>query len=127
MKKTVRYILALFVMLISVQSAFSQFPQRNSTQNIYIQREDQPNAAVFLPAPPDTSSVSYIDDFVQWQWGKSVRPTERGERASAESASSTAEMARIFSEALGFNISRSETPAIYNLRIPRKNICAYVR
>ena len=36
MKKTVRYILALFVMLISVQSAFSQFPQRNSTQNILI-------------------------------------------------------------------------------------------
>ena len=115
MKKTVRYILALFVMLISVQSAFSQFPQRNSTQNIYIQREDQPNAAVFLPAPPDTSSVAYLDDFVQWQWGKSVRTTDRGERASQESASSTTEMARIFSEAIGIKISRTETPAIYNL------------
>lgn len=115
MRTRVRLSLALFVILLSFQNAFSQFPQRNTTQNIYIQRENQPNAAVFLPAPPDTSSVSYIDDFVQWQWGKSVRPTERGERASAESASSTAEMARIFSEALGFNISRSETPAIYNL------------
>ena len=118
MKKTLRFILASLVMLSFVQNAYSQFSQRGSSSssaNLYVQREDQPDGGIFLPAPPDTSSVAYIDDFLQWQWGKSVRPTERGERASAESASSTSEMARIYSEALGFKISRSETPAIYNL------------
>ena len=106
---------ALLLMLFSFRVSYAQFPQRSSTQNIYIQRDDQPNAAIFLPAPPDTCDVAYLDDFVQWQWGKSMRLTERGERASDESASSTTEMARIYSQALGFNISRSETPAIYNL------------
>ena len=118
MKKIIRLFLASLVMLVSIQNAYSQFPQRSSsssTQNLYIERENQPDGGIFLPAPPDTSSVAYIDDFMQWQWGKTVRPTERGERASDESASSTTEMARIYSEALGFKISRSETPAIYNL------------
>ena len=115
MRKTIRLILASVLMLVYVQSAYSQFSQRGSTVNLYVEREDQPDGGIFLPAPPDTSSVAYIDDFMQWQWGKTVRPTERGERASKESASSTTEMARIYSEALGFTISRSETPAIYNL------------
>ena len=46
---------------------------------------------------------------------QTVRFTERGERASEESQSGTTEMCRIYSEALGFSISRTETPAIYNL------------
>ena len=110
MRRIIR--LLLLVVLLPVQSVYSQW---YSAVRLYIEREEQPDAAIFLPAPPDTASVAYIDDFVQWQWGKTVRQTERGERASRESASSTSEMARIFSEALGLKISRSETPAIYNL------------
>lgn len=110
-----RISVASLLMLSSFQWSYSQFPQRGYTVPLYIERENQPDAGIFLPAPPDTCDVEYIDDFVQWQWGKRVRPTERGERASMESQSGTTEMARIYSEALGFRISRSETPAIYNL------------
>ncbi len=113
MKRFLRLSLPLFFLLLVSQSVFSQF--RQSTPNLYVERENQPDGAIFLPAPPDTASVAYIDDFIQWQWGKAMRLTERGERASQESASSTTEMARIYSEALGFKISRTETPAIYNL------------
>ena len=111
-KGNIRVLLASVFLMLPLQSIYSQW---GSTVNLYVQREDQPDGGIFLPAPPDTSDVAYYDDFVQWQWGKTVRPTERGERASQESASSTTEMARIFSEALGFRISRTETPAIYNL------------
>ena len=111
-KGNIRVLLASVILMLPLQSIYSQW---GSTVNLYVQREDQPDGGIFLPAPPDTSDVAYYDDFVQWQWGKTVRPTERGERASQESASSTTEMARIFSEALGFRISRTETPAIYNL------------
>ena len=114
MKRFLRLALPAFLLLLISQSVFSQYRSSQSA-NLYVEREDQPDGGIFLPAPPDTASVAYIDDFIQWQWGKSVRPTERGERASQESASSTTEMARIYSEALGFKISRTETPAIYNL------------
>ena len=113
MRRNIRLILSAFILLLVSQSIFSQY--RTQTVNLYVEREDQPDGGIFLPAPPDTSSVAYLDDFVQWQWGKAMRQTERGERASQESASSTTEMARIYSEALGFKISRTETPAIYNL------------
>ena len=113
MKRHFKLTLSAFILLLVSQSIFSQY--RTQTVNLYVEREDQPDGGIFLPAPPDTSSVAYIDDFVQWQWGKAMRLTERGERASQESASSTTEMARIYSEALGFKISRTETPAIYNL------------
>lgn len=113
MKRPFKLTLSAFILLLVSQSIFSQY--RTQTVNLYVEREDQPDGGIFLPAPPDTSSVAYIDDFVQWQWGKAMRLTERGERASQESASSTTEMARIYSEALGFKISRTETPAIYNL------------
>ena len=114
MRKSSLYLASLWV-LCSFQVVYSQFPQRGTTANLYIQRENQPDGGIFLPAPPDTCDVEYIDDFVQWQWGKTVRFTERGERASEESQSGTTEMCRIYSEALGFSISRTETPAIYNL------------
>lgn len=112
MKKTNRILLASALILMPFVSVYSQWGR---PANLYVERENQPDGGIFLPAPPDTSSVAYIDDFMQWQWGKSMRSTERGERASLESASSTTETARIYSEALGFQISRTETPAIYNL------------
>ena len=99
MKREFRLSFVAVLLLAVAQSVFSQ--SRFQQPSLYIERADQPDGGVFLPAPPDTSSVAYIDDFVQWQWGKSVRPTARGERASDESASSTTEMARIYSEALG--------------------------
>lgn len=112
MKKTFRLILAWALMLTPFQSVRSQW---GSPATLYLQREEQPDAGIYLPAPPDTSSVAFIDDFVQWQWGKTVRYTDRGERASQESLSGASVMARIFSEIIGFNISRSETPAMYKL------------
>lgn len=115
MRTTTRIFLASLLVLCHFQWCYPQFPQRGYGVNLYIERENQPDGGIFLPAPPDTCDVEYFDDFVQWQWGKTVRYTERGERASLESQSSTTVMARIFSEALGFRISRSETPAIFNL------------
>ncbi len=82
---------------------------------LYYHTQDLPDAGLFLPAPPDTSSLLFVDDYQQWIWGKSVRPTERGARASRESEFSTECLARIFSEAMGIRISETETPAIWRL------------
>lgn len=112
MRKSVRLLLAWTLLLTPFQSVYSQW---GSSATLYLQREEQPDAGIYLSAPPDTSSVAFIDDFVQWQWGKTVRYTERGERASQESLSGASVMARMFSEIIGFTISRSETPAMYKL------------
>lgn len=75
----------------------------------YFDIEELPDAGIYLPAPPDTNSQLFIDDFQQWLWGKSMRHTPRGEQASWESMYSVDRMCGIYSEALGFLVSK-ETP-----------------
>ena len=72
-----------------------------------------PNPCIYLPAPPDTASVLFVDDFQQFLWGKSIRNTPRGEQASWESLYGADRMATVFSEAMGMTISKEATPAIY--------------
>ena len=72
-----------------------------------------PNPCEYLPAPPDTASVLFVNDFQQFMWGKSVRNTPRGEQASWESYYGARRMADIFSQAMGVTISKEATPEIY--------------
>ena len=72
-----------------------------------------PNPCVYLPAPPDTASLFFVDDFQQFLWGKSIRDTPRGQQASWESLYGADRMATVFSEAMGMTISKEATPAIY--------------
>jgi D-alanyl-D-alanine dipeptidase len=72
-----------------------------------------PNPCVYLPVPPDTASLLFVDDFQQFLWGKSIRNTPRGQQASWESLYGADRMATVYSEAMGMTISKEKTPAIY--------------
>lgn len=82
----------------------------------YVALKDMPDARVFLPLPPDSSSLEYMDDMVQFQWGKTQRNTARGKQASRESLWTPEIMCSIMSEVLGLKtISEAETPALWRL------------
>lgn len=84
--------------------------------SIYFHGADLPDAARFLPAPPDTSEARYLDDLVQWQWGKTQRPTPRGERASRETLWKLTVVQQEMAPILGLDtISREATPALFRL------------
>ena len=82
---------------------------------VYVFLENMPDAGIYLPAPPDMLSPQYADDFAQWQWGKTVRPTARGQQANDDSQWGIDGMIRIHQGTLGFEISKEKTPAIYKL------------
>ena len=82
---------------------------------VYVFLENMPDAGIYLPAPPDMLSPQYADDFAQWQWGKTVRPTDRGQQANDDSQWGIGGMIRVHQETLGFEISKEKTPAIYRL------------
>ena len=44
----------------------------------FLSKTDFADATKFIPAPPDTSSIAYLNDFNRYQWGKSMRNTARG-------------------------------------------------
>ena len=107
MKKT---IFALAICVLGLQTL-----AQNLDTVPYFSTDSMPDAGIYLPAPPDTCSQLFIDDFQQWLWGKTMRSTRRGQQASWESEYSIERMCGIYSEALGFTISHDATPAIYRL------------
>ena len=83
---------------------------------IYVAPEELPDATYFLPAPPDTTSYIFIDDMAQWQWGKTMRSTERGAQASRESLWLPDIMRTVMAEVLELDtISDEKTPALSRL------------
>lgn len=101
--------LAVLVVLVGLLSSAT------AQSKHYFYQYESPDAVVYLPAPPDTSSLLFAHDFNRWIWGKSLRNTPRGEQASWESLYGMERFASVFGEALGIDISEKETPVIWKL------------
>ena len=109
-----RSISRLFTAVTLVLIAGRTYAQTEK-DTVYVFHKDMPDAGIYLPSPPEMSSTTYADDFSQWQWGKTVRPTARGQQANDESLWGIKAMVQIHSGTLGFEITKEKTPAIYKL------------
>ena len=85
--------------------------------SLYLQKNQLPDAVIYLPAPPDTTSEIFKEDYNRWLWGKTIRPTPRGKQASVESLYGIVRMCTIYSEVLGLKIDSQTTPAIYRFML----------
>ena len=85
--------------------------------SLYLKESQLPDAVVYLPAPPDTTSPIFREDYRRWLWGKTIRPTQRGKQASLESLFGIVRMATIYSDVLGLTIHPQTTPAIYRFML----------
>ena len=83
---------------------------------LYMDADALPNALNFLPPPPKAGSAAFAYDSSQYVWGKSMRAdSARAALAIAQSTVDITEMAVLFSEAFGVEISAKKTPAILNV------------
>lgn len=101
--------------IISLSFTLSIFIGLAQDYELYYTVDEMPDASIFLPAPPSFESTAFADDFLQWQWGKTIRPTARGKMASRDSEYGINCMADIFGKVLGIHISADSTPAIWKL------------
>ena len=76
---------------------------------------EMPNALHYLPGPPAYDEMRFAYDKAQYNWGKQMRPTARGEKAKADAEYSIERMAVIFSPAMGVEISKANTPELWRL------------
>jgi acid phosphatase (class A) len=82
----------------------------------YVEADALPDALNYYPAPPDTMSPQFMYDISQYMWGKKMRQdSARAAQAVAQAAETIEEMAAMFSEPFGMEISAKKTPAIMNL------------
>lgn len=101
-------------------AALGTIPAADDTVYVFI--DDEPDARIYLPAPPDTSSMEFMDDLLQFQWGKTQRNTPRGAQASRESLWTVEMMRVLMAEVLNIDtISDTETPALARLLVKSFN------
>ena len=95
--------------------AQSQDADKASVRTDYIDADKMPDASVFLPAPPKPGDPLFDSDLVYYEWGKTIRPTERGQRAHDDAKSSLDYLAQALEPAVGVRISNEQTPNLYRL------------
>ena len=78
--------------------------------------EDEIAAGVtFLPLPPQPNEAAFYNDWQRYQWGKTLRETERGKQAIKDADYSLQYLTQIYSEPFGLQISPKHTPQIWAL------------
>ena len=88
---------------------------RTNPDLYFLTINDVANSMELLPPPPDAASIQFMYDKARYDWGKSIRNTDRGEQAFQDARVEGDGVPRAFSEAFGVNISKEDTPEIYTL------------
>ena len=74
-----------------------------------------PTAAEFMPLPPTPADPAFENDRLRYEWGKTMRDTERGKQATEDAALTPEYLSEIYSEPFGMKISENDTPEIWAL------------
>lgn len=78
----------------------------------FLTEDEIPTGAKFLPLPPEPTDAAFYNDWLRYQWGKSLRNTERGQQAVADAVDTLDYYFKTFSEPLGLTISQENTPEL---------------
>jgi acid phosphatase (class A) len=109
--KRMNILLLIAATLLSSNIVFAQ-----KSAEVYLTADEVPDAVYWLPKPPAQGSSQFIADISQYFWGKQQRQDSlRAQKAIREVVSEVADMAVLFSEVFGMEISSEKTPAIFKV------------
>ncbi|MDE6240764.1 MAG: phosphatase PAP2 family protein [Muribaculaceae bacterium] len=111
MKKIISF---LFVAAISSSALFAQ-DHSTKPNNYFLKYSETPNSLKLLPPPPAESSARFAYDKEQYEWGKSLRNTDRGQMAVSDATLGTNWLNEVFGEAFGYTITPQTAPEICRL------------
>lgn len=77
--------------------------------------EKAPKLEKVLPEPPAHNSTRYQDDWAMYQWGKSIRNTERGQLAIEDAGIGAGYFMKRFSPAMGVELTPERNPHLFRL------------
>ncbi len=96
-------------------SAWGVWAQNSGEEHYYLTIDEVANSVRLLPPPPKEGSARFEYDREMYEYGKTVRASERGKTAVADANTSSKGISAVFSEAFGMEISCQHTPEIYEL------------
>ncbi|MBR1600606.1 MAG: phosphatase PAP2 family protein, partial [Alphaproteobacteria bacterium] len=78
----------------------------------FLTEDEMPVVSEFLPLPPKTTDAGFYNDWYRYEWGKTMRNTERGKQAEEDANHSLEYFYKIYSEPFDLIISKENTPEI---------------
>lgn len=81
----------------------------------YLAKDEAPNAAAFLPPPPQAGSLREQDDIAVYRATRALKDTPRWTQARADNEIETPSAPRVFDEALGIRFTPERMPVLTRL------------
>lgn len=91
--------------------------KRTKPELFYLEESEVANSLNLLPPPPEANSIQFLYDKAQYDWGRLLRNTPRGDQAVQDARVNGDGVPRAFSEAFGIEITKENTPEIHKLII----------
>jgi acid phosphatase (class A) len=108
----------------AMMAATNLSAQEEEVVNAYFTQGEMPDMMVFLPGPPDSTSVAFMNDVARYYWGKEMRKNaERAAQATRDAVYGLETILTEFEEAFGMKISKDETPEIYKVLLDGTATC----
>ncbi|MCF0177434.1 MAG: phosphatase PAP2 family protein [Bacteroidales bacterium] len=78
-------------------------------------KDEAPHMEYVLPEPPSLTDPLFFNDWAQYNWGKSIRDTERGRQAVEDAAISAGFFMKRFAPAMTYSTTPESNPILYQL------------
>ncbi len=115
----------LLVMVAAIMMATaSANAQEAKTVDAYFTADEMPDMRLFMPGPPDSTSVAFANDVSRYFWGKEMRKDQkRADQAKRDAVYGLATILEEFEEAFGLKVSQEDTPEIYKVLLEGTATC----
>jgi acid phosphatase (class A) len=114
----------LLMAAVAMMTATNLSAQEEEAVNAYFTTDEMPDMMVFLPGPPDSTSMAFMNDVARYYWGKEMRnDPERAAQATRDAVYGLETILTEFEEAFGMKISKEDTPEIYKVLLEGTATC----
>ena len=115
----------LFVMAVAVMMATASVnAQEEKAVDAYFTADEMPDMRLFMPGPPDSTSVAFANDVSRYFWGKEMRmDPERADQVRRDGVYGLATILEEFEDAFGMRITQEDTPEIYKVLLEGTATC----
>jgi acid phosphatase (class A) len=114
----------LLMAAVAMMAAMSTQAQEEEVVNAYFTQDEMPDMMKFLPGPPDSTSVAFMNDVARYYWGKEMRKDpERAAQATRDAVYGLETILTEFEEAFGMKVSKEDTPEIYKVLLEGTATC----
>ena len=114
----------LMMATAAMMAATNLSAQEEEVVNAYFTTGEMPDMMVFLPGPPDSTSVAFMNDVARYYWGKEMRKDpERAAEATRDAVYGLETILTEFEEAFGMKVTKEDTPEIYKVLLEGTATC----